>query len=80
MLVAKRQAERLIGVLLLGILALNYPLLSLFEKTRWSFGAPALYLYLFVCWGIFVGLLALVIETTAHRPLGGKTGKPDRPR
>ena len=62
MSVTKRQAERLIGLLLIGLIAINYPLLSLFNKTVLWFGIPALYLYLFLFWALFIGLAAVVME------------------
>jgi predicted tellurium resistance membrane protein TerC len=62
MSVTKRQRERLAGLLLLGLIAINYPLLALFSKTVLWFGIPALYLYLFVFWAVFIGLAAAVIE------------------
>lgn len=62
MSVTKRQSERLAGLLLIGLIAINYPLLALFSKTVLWFGIPALYLYLFVFWAVFIGLAAAVIE------------------
>ncbi len=58
----KRQSERLIILLLIGVLALNYPLLALFSKSVLWLGIPALYLYLFLFWALFIGLLAVVME------------------
>jgi hypothetical protein len=40
----KQRNERLIAVLIVGLLALNYPLLSLFSKLKQVFGVPLLYL------------------------------------
>jgi len=62
MSVTKRQGERLIVLLLIGLIAINYPILALFSKTVLWFGIPALYLYLFVFWALFIGLAAAVIE------------------
>jgi peptidoglycan/LPS O-acetylase OafA/YrhL len=58
----KRQGERLIVLLLIGVLALNYPLLALFSKSVLWLGIPVLYLYLFLFWALFIGLLAVVME------------------
>jgi hypothetical protein len=80
MSVTKRQAERLIGLLLLGIMAINYPLLALFCKSVLWFGIPALYLYLFVFWALFIGLAAVVMErresseSDVQRPEPGDKG------
>ncbi len=62
MSVTKRQGERLIWLLLIGLMAINYPLLSIFNRTVLWFGIPALYLYLFVFWILFIGLAAVVME------------------
>ena len=62
MSVTKREGERLIGLLLVGLIAINYPILSLFNKAVLWFGIPALYLYLFVFWLLFIGLTAAVME------------------
>jgi hypothetical protein len=67
MAVPKRQRERLIVLLLVGCLALNFPLLALFDRTVLWFGIPALYLYLFSLWGLFIGLMALVMEQRGTR-------------
>ena len=62
MSVTKRQGERLMGLLLIGFIAINYPLLALFSKTVLWFGVPALYLYLFAFWALFIALVAVVME------------------
>ncbi|MCP4406950.1 MAG: hypothetical protein GY807_04165 [Gammaproteobacteria bacterium] len=61
--------DRLIALVLVGVLALNYPLLSLFSGASFLFGIPILYLYLFFIWGIFISLAALIIE---HNTKKGK--------
>ncbi len=50
----------MIALLLVGFLALNYPLLALFSKAVIWMGIPALYLYLFVFWALFIGLMCAV--------------------
>lgn len=43
-----------------GLLALNYPLLSLFDRDISVFGIPLPFMYLFVVWALLiVGLAAL---------------------
>jgi hypothetical protein len=80
MSVTKRQGERLIGLLLIGLIAINYPILSLFNKVVLWFGIPALYLYLFVFWLLFIGLTAAVMEkgessrNDVQRPEPGENG------
>jgi hypothetical protein len=79
MSVTKRQGERLIGLLLIGLIAINYPILALFCKSVLWFGIPALYLYLFVFWALFIGLAAAVMEKERssrpdlRQPEGGDT-------
>ena len=50
------------GLLLIGFIAINYPLLALFSKTVLWFGIPALYLYRFAFWVLFIALSAAVME------------------
>jgi len=75
----KRRNERLVALLIFGVLALNYPLLSLFSKVRLFFGIPILYLYIFTVWSLFIACMALVLEKrafpsmTASPPKSGKS-------
>lgn len=62
MVAEKRKNERLIVLLIIGCLALNYPLLSLFDKGASLFGIPLLYLFLFTFWALFILLIAAIIE------------------
>ncbi len=59
---ADRRGERLVVLALAGVLALNYPLLELFNDARLVLGIPLLYLYLFLVWGGIIGLGAWVLE------------------
>jgi len=54
--------QRLAALFFFGMLAFNYPLLSLFSDGRSVAGIPLLYAYLFVSWIAFVGLMAVIIE------------------
>lgn len=58
----KRRNERIMGLVLVGVLALNYPLLSLFASGSLLFGIPLLYLYLFLFWAAFIAVAGLMIE------------------
>ena len=58
----RRKGERLIALALLGFLLFNYPLLSLFSTEDSVLGVPVLYAYLFVSWGLLIGLMALVVR------------------
>ncbi|MBF0215212.1 MAG: hypothetical protein HQM00_16910, partial [Magnetococcales bacterium] len=46
----KRRKERLVVLAVLGILAINYPVLALFSLERVVWGIPILWLYLFLFW------------------------------
>ena len=60
--VPEGRLERVIVLAVAGLLAFNYPLLSLFSvPVRWL-GIPLLYLYLFTVWCVFIGLVAWFLE------------------
>jgi hypothetical protein len=44
------------------LLLLNYPLVSLFDRSTRVFGVPLLWAYLFVLWAALIALLALVVR------------------
>ena len=73
MFASKRQNERLVALLIAGILFINYPILSLFSKPRLLFGAPVLYLYLFAVWLLFILLLAIIVGRDSNHPYSSKT-------
>jgi hypothetical protein len=60
----RRQNERLIAVLVVGVILLNYPLLSIFSKVKLFLGVPVIYLYLFLIWISFIGCVAIILEKT----------------
>ncbi len=45
-----------------GLLALNYPLLSLFDRDASVFGIPLPFMHLFVVWALLIGGIAILIE------------------
>ncbi len=45
-----------------GALALNYPLLSLFDRSASVFGIPLPFLHLFVVWAFLIGGIAVLAE------------------
>jgi len=65
---AKRQNERLIILPIVGFLVLNYPLLSIWNRTQLFFGVPVLYLYLFVVWFTYIVCVARLLEKTSPPP------------
>jgi hypothetical protein len=61
----RSKTSRLVGVGLLGIVLLNYPVLTLFNLKIALFGIPFLYLYLFTVWS---GLIGVAMLLTRNRP------------
>ncbi|WP_284614649.1 hypothetical protein [Aquabacterium humicola] len=56
------QAQRLVGLFLLGWLLFSYPLLALFNGGGAVFGIPLLYAYLFGAWALLIALMALAAQ------------------
>jgi hypothetical protein len=54
--------QRLAAIFMMGCVALNYPILSLFARREEIAGIPLLYAYAFGAWTILIGLMAFVIE------------------
>jgi hypothetical protein len=53
------KSKRLVGVFLLGVLLFNPPILIIFNRFRFLYDIPLLYLYAFLVWAViilFVGL------------------------
>ena len=62
-----RQKERLVALVMLGVMLFNQPLLGLFDRLQLWLGIPLLYMYLFTAWGAFILLAALILERTRPR-------------
>jgi len=62
------QSERLVALFLFAVLLFTPPLILIFDSNSTVVGFPALYLYLFIAWGILIALLALIIEFSSHQP------------
>jgi hypothetical protein len=73
----KRKGERLISLLVVGILLLNFPLLSVFSKTYLLLGFPILFLYLFITWGLIIGAIVLVLHDRSRRSSGPNDARKD---
>lgn len=67
--------ERLVALFLLGLLLFNYPLLAMFNAPTLVFGAPKLYLYLFVAWAALIAGAALVLKLTEADDGGARGDK-----
>ena len=61
-------SERLVALFLLGVVALNPPLLSIFNSETLLFGFPVVYLYLFGVWGVLIVLLGVVASGAETEP------------
>lgn len=57
-----RPALRLASVTLLGLVLLNFPLLSLVSKPVLIAGVPVLFIYIFIVWA----LLLLIVRQTVN--------------
>jgi hypothetical protein len=53
--------QRLIATFLLGVVLLNYPILSLFARSGERGGAPVL-VYVFGVWILLIALMAFAVE------------------
>lgn len=61
-----RQRDKLIGLFVVGVIALNPPLLGLFAGAT-VFGWPLLYVYLFAVWAGLIGATAFIVERRRRR-------------
>lgn len=59
-----KRTPRLVALFLLGIVLLNYPLLSLFNIPRLICGIPLLYGYIFVVWALLIALVRLTVGSS----------------
>lgn len=58
--------QRLVAMFIAGVLLLNYPLLSLFDRPLSLFGLPLLHVYLFLVWGGLIFLVGWIVERGAR--------------
>ena len=59
--------ERLVALCFIAALALNPPLLGLFDTGGLVGGMPTLYIYLFVAWAVLIILIAWLVESPSGR-------------
>ncbi len=62
MLRATLKGQRLVAVILLGCVLLNYPFLRLVDGPQEVFGIPVLFAYVFGVWAALIALMAYIIE------------------
>ncbi len=75
---ARDSGPGLIVLAISGGLALNYPLLSLFDRDASVFGIPLQFMHLFVVWALLIGGIAVLIERhTAGKSVDGSAGTPE---
>lgn len=58
--------QRLVAVFIAGLLLLNYPVLSLFDRPLVVFGLPLLHFYLFSVWLVLILVVAWIVERGAR--------------
>lgn len=58
----QQSREYIVILFIVGVLALNYPMLELFNRAWMPLGIPVLYLYLYTTWLILIILLIAVVE------------------
>jgi hypothetical protein len=76
----KRKGERLVSLLIVGIMLLNFPLLSVFSKKYLLAGFPVLFLYLFAVWGLIIGAMVLILRDRPGRSPGPAGTRKDEDR
>jgi len=61
-----QKRSRLIIFFFIGVILLNYPVLSIFsDEKKEIFGIPLLYAYVFTTWALLIGLTFITVLT--HR-------------
>ena len=63
----QQSREYIVILFIVGSLALNYPVLGLFDRSAALFGIPVLYLYLYLIWMILIILLIAVVQHSEVR-------------
>ncbi|HOW62006.1 MAG TPA: hypothetical protein P5284_09635 [Candidatus Contendobacter sp.] len=74
----QQSREYIVILFIVGVLALNYPVLELFNRPWMPFGIPALYLYLYLTWLVLIILLIVVVERS-QIPEPDQTAAPPEP-
>lgn len=69
----QQSREYIVILFIVGVLALNYPLVELFDRAWMPFGVPLLYLYLYLTWLTLIVLLILVVQ---HSEISGADSNP----
>lgn len=62
----QQSKESIVVLFVVGVLALNYPFLNLFDRAWMPLGIPLLYLYMYLLW---LALIVALIVIVKHSPL-----------
>ena len=62
---------------ILGIVMMNFPFLSIFNKEESVAGIPLLYLYLYLGWFISIIVILLFTRVTRTTPKDGNNHRPE---
>lgn len=65
---ADDKSTKLLITFFLFLLLINYPLLTIVDKTELWFGFPALYFYLFLVWGVLILVIASIVRQQKKKP------------
>ncbi|MCP5157961.1 MAG: hypothetical protein H6975_00890 [Gammaproteobacteria bacterium] len=66
----RQQSREYITILFIcGVLAINYPVLDLFNRSWAPLGIPLLYFYLYLAWFVLIVVLIMVVERSEIREL-----------
>ncbi len=68
MTMADDKSTKLLFIFFLFLLLLNYPLLTIVDKTQLWFGFPALYFYMFLMWGLMIFGIAQIVKQRKKKP------------
>lgn len=63
----QQSREYMVILFICAVLAINYPVLDLFNRSWAPFGIPLLYFYLYLIWLVLIVLLILVVERSEVR-------------
>lgn len=64
----RQQSREYIVILFIGgVLAINYPVLDLFDRSWALLGIPLLYFYLYLAWLVLIIVLIVVVESSEVR-------------
>ncbi len=66
----QQSKESIVILFVSAALALNYPVLHLFDRAWALLGIPILYLYLYLLWFLIIILLIIVVERSELREPG----------